>query len=98
MAKRDSQQQTKHNEKVRQIAQKLESEGWNIQVDLPGHDKPESIGKHKRIPDIRATKAGAERLIEVETPETMQSDKKQHETFRRRAAQKPRTTFRIEEA
>jgi len=98
MAKRSSQQQTKHDRKVRQIAQKLKSERWAVQADLAGYDKPDPVGKDKHIPDIRATKAGAERLIEVETPETMQSDKKQHETFRRSAAQKPRTTFKIEEA
>ena len=95
MAKRSS--KTKHNEKVKQIAQKYKREGWNVQADLSGCDKPNPIGKHQRIPDIRATKKGAERLIEVETQETMRSDKKQHETFRRRSAQKPRSTFSIEE-
>ncbi len=98
MAKRNSRQQTKHNGKVRKIARELESEGWSVQADLPGYDKPGPIGKHRHIPDIRAAKAGAEKLIEVETSDTMQSDRKQHETFRRRAAQKPRTSFQIEEA
>jgi len=98
MAKRSSKQQAKHDVKVRQIAQKLKREGWIVQADLLGYDKPDPIGKYKCIPDIRATKAGAERLIEVETPETMQIDKKQHKVFRRSAAQKPRTTFQIEEA
>lgn len=97
MAKRSSNQKSKHDKKVKQIAQKLINEGWQVQADLLGYDKPDPIGKYKKIPDIRARKAGAEHIIEVETPETIQSDKKQHETFRRSAAQKPRTTFKLEE-
>lgn len=98
MAKRKPQQQTKHDRKVRKRAQELKNQGWDVQADLPGFDRPDLIGNDKRVPDIQARKAGAERLIEVETPETMGSDKKQQETFRRSAAQKPRTTFQVEEA
>lgn len=88
---------TKHNQKVEQIANELEKNGWYVQVDLPGWDKPNGIGKNQRIPDIKATKSGAERLIEVETKISITRDKPQHQTFRRRAGQKKRTTFRIEE-
>ncbi len=98
MAKRKSKQASKHDKKVRQIAQQLKKDGWNVKADLSGFDKPDPIGKKGHIPDISATKAGAERIIEVETKDTLQSDKKQQATFRRRAAQKPRTSFRIEEA
>lgn len=98
MASRIKSQQSKHDQKVKKIAKKLEEEGWTVQADLPGHDQPDPIGKKKRIPDIVATKSGAERIYEVETKETMSSDKEQQSTFRRRAAQKPRTKFIIEEA
>lgn len=96
MSKRSPQQQSKHDRKVRQIAQQLERQGWNVEADVSGYKSPKGIGKDGRIPDIRATKSGAERLVEVETPATLQKDKKQHEAFRRSAAQKNRSTFRIE--
>jgi Holliday junction resolvase len=98
MVNRSKKQQSKHDRKVRQLANQLKNEGWQVQADLPGYDQPGPIGKKKRIPDILAKKAGAERIIEVETSETINSDKDQHSTFRRRAGQKPRTKFEIEEA
>lgn len=98
MAKRSPKDQTKHNAKVRQIANQLKKEGWQVEADhIPGFDNPTSIGKENRIPDIVARKRGAERIIEVETSDTMEKDKKQQETFRRSAAQKKRTSFHIEE-
>jgi len=98
MAKRSSSQQTKHDRKVKQIAKQLERDDWNVQADLPGYDRPDPIGKDKHIPDLVATKAGATRIYEIETPETMEADKKQHEAFRRSAAQRKRTSFKVEEA
>ena len=74
MTKRSSQQQTKHDKKGRQIARKLKNQRWDVQADGPEYDKPDSIGKCKRIPDIRATKAGAECLLEIETPATNESN------------------------
>ena len=98
MARRNPQTQSKHDRKVKQIAQEYKKKGWKVKADLPGYEKPDPIGKKRRIPDVVATKAGAERIIEVETKETIARDKDQQATFRRRAGQKPRTTFRIEEA
>jgi len=98
MPKRTSRKQSQHNAKVKQIANKLKREGWNVQADVPGFDQPNAIGKNNLIPDITAKKSGAKRIIEVETPETMNKDKKQHETFRRSASQQRRAKFEIEEA
>jgi Holliday junction resolvase len=98
MTKRSRGQQSKHDQKVRQVAKKLKKEGWQVKADLSGYDQPDPIGKGGFIPDVVATKVGAERIIEVETSETLKADKKQHEAFRRRAGQKPRTKFDIEEA
>ena len=91
-----SQQHSKHDAKVKQLAQELEKQDWAVQAAISGYEQPDAIGKGGYIPDIQAIKKGAERLIEVETKETVESDKKQHTAFRRRAAQKRRTTFRIE--
>jgi len=98
MAKRTKSQQTKHDRKVGQIAERLKRQGWIVEADLSGYERPGAIGKDQHIPDIVARKSGAERIIEVETPETMEVDKKQHEAFRRSAARKKRTSFQIEEA
>ncbi len=95
MAKRTRSKQAKHDEKVRKEAIRLKRLGWDVQADLPNFDKPDPIGNDNRIPDIRATKAGAERIIEVETPDTVNTDSDQHSTFRRRAGQKDRSTFEV---
>ena len=96
--KRSPKQQSAHNTKVRQVARRLNREGWNIKADLPEYDKPSSIGAKKRIPDIEATKRGHRKLVEVETPDSLEKDREQQSTFRRHAAQKPNTTFDIEVA
>lgn len=97
MAKRSLKKQSQHDSKVKQIARKLERDGWNVQADIPSFDQPDPIGKKNLIPDITAQKRGSKKIIEVETPETMRKDKKQHEAFRRSAGQQKRTNFEIEE-
>jgi len=96
MAKRSPRQQNKHDAKVKQLDQKLQKEAWSVLADIPVYNQPGPIGKNNQIPDIQATKRGAEQIIEVETWETVESDKEQHATFRRRAVHKPKTTFKIE--
>ncbi len=98
MAKRSRSQQTKHDRKVGQIARRLDREGYRVKADLPGYERPDPIGKAKRIPDVEATKRGTRKLVEVETEDSLEKDQKQQETFRRSAAQRRRTTFDIEEA
>ena len=99
MAKRGSRRQNNHDQKVRKLVKGLERKGWKkIKAQLKNYEQPKAIGKDKRIPDIEARKAGVTRLVEVETEKTMQTHKKQHEVFRRSAAQRKRTTFKLEEA
>lgn len=87
---------SKHDKRVRQLANQLKNDGWNVQADLLGSDKPDPIGMENNIPDICATKKGAERIIEVETEKSMKTDTSQHSTFRRHSAQKSRSTFIID--
>ena len=96
MPTRTPKKQSEHDAKVRQIARKLRREGWNVEADIPGFNQPDPIGQDGRIPDVRAKKAGAERIVEVETPETMAADQDQHSTFRRSAGQKRRSRFEVE--
>jgi hypothetical protein len=95
--KRDTKNQAAHDKRVAEIAQRLKGQGWDVEADISGFDQPSPIGKDKRIPDIKATKAGAKRLIEVETPDTKDAHSDQHETFRRSASQQKRTSFTVEE-
>lgn len=97
MATRSKQSQSEHDRAVREIASTLKKQQWHVEADIPGFDRPKPIGEKHRIPDVIARKHGAERLIEVETAQTMASDRDQHATFRRSVAQKPRSTFKIEE-
>lgn len=99
MARRSKPQQSKHDKKVQQIVGRLERDGWSVEADLPGRDnRPDPIGQGGYIPDIVATKAGARRIVEVETSESLSKDRKQQEAFRRSASQQNRTSFTIEEA
>lgn len=99
MARRGFRRQKKHDQKVRKLVKGLERKGWKkMRAQLKNYEQPKAIGKDKRIPDIEARKAGVTRLIEVETEDTMQTHKKQHEAFRRSAAQRKRTTFKLEKA
>ena len=84
---------TEHDKAVRKKANELKREGWEVKADISGFEKPSPVGRKELIPDIEATKAGAKRLYEIETPESMIPDKKQREVFRRHAKNKPRTTF-----
>ena len=88
--------QNTHDQRVKQIANRLKGENWKVKIDIPGQAKPRPIGKNQRVPDIEASKGGRRKIIEVETPDSLKKDKAQQSTFRRHAAQKTNTTFKIE--
>lgn len=96
MAKRSASRQSVHDSKVKSIARRHDRRGWNVRADVPGYATPDSIGNRRpRIPDVVARKRGATRIFEVETEETVAADRKQHETFRRSASQRTRTSFEL---
>jgi len=97
-SKRGPGSQNAHDNKVKALAKELQKKGYAVNADIPGYNRPAPIGKDKRIPDIEAQKGGRIKLIEVETKESIITDRKQQETFRRSAAQRPNTTFKIEKA
>ncbi len=84
-----------HDQAVGKLASQLKKEDWQVRADLPNRKQPDPIGKDGRIPDIQATKRGRTKLIEVETPSTVNSHKQQATTFRRSAAQKKNTNFNL---
>lgn len=62
---------------------------------MPGFKPPPPIGKHKRRPDVKAVKGTQQELVEVETPETLNAHKDQQSTFKRSAAHRKNTKFKI---
>lgn len=84
-----------HDQAVKKLASQLKKDGWEVRADLPSRKQPNPIGKDGRIPDIQATKLGRTKLIEVETPSTVNSHKEQASTFRRSAAQKNNASFNL---
>ena len=92
---RNSKNQSEHDRLVLDHALRLENQGWNIQADLANFDQPDPIGQDGRIPDIFATQDGAIKIIEVETPSTLNSHQNQHSTFKRSAAQRENAEFEL---
>lgn len=93
--KRSDKEQSTHDRKVRELARSLKNQGYSVKADIRGYDRPKPIGKDRRRPDIEATKAGRRKIIEVETPRSLVTDKKQMKTFIRHAAQKKGTSLDI---
>ena len=86
--------QSRQDDKVRRIANKLDREGFNVEADVKGRPKPGTIGGYR--PDVIATKGSQRRIIEVETPDSVGSarDQAQQQAFKRAAARSQNTTFR----
>ena len=95
MPKRSKGSQTRHDDAVMREANALKKDGWIVNADIPGFPTPGPVGAEKRVPDIAAQKRGHKRLIEVETPDSLASAREQLSTFRRSAAQDPRTKFDV---
>ncbi len=95
MAKRTKKGQHRHDNAVLKEVLKYKRKGYRVKADLPGHQRPGSIGKRGHVPDIVATKPGTRHIVEIETKDSYALDKEQLATFRRSAAQRNRTKFRV---
>ena len=92
---RNRRNQSEHNSLVLDHALRLENHGWNVQADLPNFDRPDPIGKDGRIPDVVATRGDRTKILEVETPRTLNSHQDQHSTFKRSVAQRENAEFEL---
>jgi len=72
----------------------LEMQGFSVQADIPGYEKPVSFGGMR--PDVIGRKAKERRIYEVETPHSVNSqrDRKQQEQFEEVADRNPKAAFR----
>ena len=91
---RNSKTQSQHDREVTRIAKSLEKKGFNVAADVAGYQKPETVRGFR--PDVFATKGKEKKIVEVETPDSVDSDRdqKQQAAFRARAKASPTTTFR----
>ncbi len=87
MTKRTKYEQTCHDAAVRRSASALKANRWRVKADVEGYNRPQtlSVDGENRRPDIIATKNGETRIIEWETPNSIDKDKKQHQVFRKYA-------------
>ena len=74
--------QAEHDREVRKVANEYLEKGYKVLADLPNWEQPDTI-KGVR-PDLSVKKKGHETLIEVETPESVESarDEKQKKIFK----------------
>lgn len=85
--------QSKHDREVGKIARAYERKGFNVKADLSGYEKPGTIGGYR--PDVVAKKGNLRKIVEVETPDSVDSarDQQQQRAFRNAAKRSVRTTF-----
>jgi hypothetical protein len=80
MIKRTKKGQKKHDESVFRSATWYKNKGFKTSADLPGWEKPKSIGGF--VPDLIAKKGKKEIILEVETKDTVDLDKDQQKVFK----------------
>ena len=79
---RSKRSQSKHNAQVKQIAQKLQKQGYDVQADIKGFSQPKTIGGYR--PDVIAKKGNQRKIVEVETPDSVKSARSLSEYLRRK--------------
>lgn len=91
---RSKRSQSKHDGEVRRVARQLEKKDFNVEADVSGYARPDTIGGFR--PDVVARKGRERKIIEVETPDSVDSarDSEQQQAFRQAARRSAKTTFR----
>ena len=93
MPRRSKQSQSKHDAEVRKTARRLERQGYDVQADVAGFRQPDTLGGYR--PDVVARKGRQRKIVEVETPESVDSarDRGQQRAFREASKRSKNTTF-----
>ena len=84
--------QSKHDALVAKLAEQLKTQGHDVKADVSGFPKPETFSGLR--PDIIAKKGGKRKILEVETPDSLDTarDLKQKRAFQsvaKRSNRKP---------
>ena len=85
--------QSRHDREVRTVAKSHERLGYDVKADVRGYPRPSTIAGYR--PDVIATKGATRKIVEVETPDSVDSarDKAQQSAFQRAARRSRGTTF-----
>ena len=63
MATRSKKSQSKHDAEVRKIANDLKQKGYEVDADVKGFKKPDTIGGYR--PDVVATKGAQKKSMKL---------------------------------
>jgi len=86
--------QSKHDRAVRKLAKDYENRGYKVKADIKNYSRPPTIGGYR--PDLLAAKGGHETMVEVETPDSVNSarDRSQQKAFRQAASRSGKCHFK----
>lgn len=86
--------QTKHDRRVKREATEYKKKGYTVEADVSGFPQPGTIGGQR--PDIMARKGTYVSIVEVETPDSVNSAhaQAQDSSFRRAARRRPNWHYR----
>jgi len=80
MIKKKTDEQKSHDECVREIADELKRDKWDVKANVEGEEKPAKIGEF--TPDIEARKGCLRRICEVLTEKDFGGDKQRYIEFK----------------
>jgi hypothetical protein len=80
MVKKKADERKGHDECVREIADELRRDQWDVKANVEGEEKPEKIGGF--TPDIEARKGCLRRICEVLTEKDFEGDKQRYIEFK----------------
>lgn len=80
LAKKKPEERKNHDECVREIANELRQDKWDVKANVPGEKKPTKIGAF--TPDIEAKKGCLRRICEVMTEKDFGGDKQRYIEFK----------------
>ena len=91
---RSKRSQSKHDVEVKRVATQFEKKGYDVKADIPGYSKPGTFSGYR--PDVVAEKGREREIVEVETPDSVDSarDASQQKAFEQVAKRSKNTTFR----
>jgi hypothetical protein len=80
MVKKKVDERRSHNECIREIANELKRDKWDVKANVEGEEKPAKIGEF--TPDIAASKGCLRRICEVLTEKDFRGDKQRYIEFK----------------
>lgn len=78
---RSKRSKTKHDSTVRKVAKQYKEKGYQVNADVKDWDRPDTISGLR--PDLIVQKSGHQTVVEVETPDSLDSkrDLQQQKAF-----------------